>query len=92
MWGHPILLNRAPTLHRLGIRAFQPIFVLVEGRAICLHPLVRKGFKADFDGGGSNGCSCTFILGGSNRGSFAYVFSYESLVSSYWRSPLFFLD
>ncbi len=51
MWGHPILLNRAPTLHRLGIRAFQPIFVLVEGRAICLHPLVRKGFKADFDGG-----------------------------------------
>nr|UVH67797.1 RNA polymerase beta' subunit [Eriocaulon tonkinense] len=46
--GHPILLNRAPTLHRLGIQAFQPI--LVEGRAICLHPLVCKGFNADFDG------------------------------------------
>ncbi|KAH7510826.1 hypothetical protein FEM48_ZijujUnG0081700 [Ziziphus jujuba var. spinosa] len=48
MRGHPVLLNRAPTLHRLGIQAFQP--VLVEGRAICLHPLVRKGFNADFDG------------------------------------------
>lgn len=48
MQGHPVLLNRAPTLHRLGIQAFQPI--LVEGGAICLHPLVRKGFNADFDG------------------------------------------
>nr|YP_010551331.1 RNA polymerase beta' subunit [Kerriothyrsus tetrandrus]YP_010551332.1 RNA polymerase beta' subunit [Kerriothyrsus tetrandrus]UTM93666.1 RNA polymerase beta' subunit [Kerriothyrsus tetrandrus]UTM93667.1 RNA polymerase beta' subunit [Kerriothyrsus tetrandrus] len=48
MQGHPVLLNRAPTLHRLGIQAFQPI--LVEGRAVCLHPLVRKGFNADFDG------------------------------------------
>nr|YP_009557937.1 RNA polymerase beta' subunit [Lonicera macranthoides]YP_009940025.1 RNA polymerase beta' subunit [Lonicera maximowiczii]AZZ05721.1 RNA polymerase beta' subunit [Lonicera macranthoides]QNV49352.1 RNA polymerase beta' subunit [Lonicera maximowiczii] len=48
MQGHPVLLNRAPTLHRLGIQAFQP--VLVEGRAICLHPLVCKGFNADFDG------------------------------------------
>nr|YP_009123243.1 RNA polymerase beta [Chloranthus serratus]AJM69975.1 RNA polymerase beta [Chloranthus serratus] len=48
MQGHPVLLNRAPTLHRLGIQAFQPI--LVEGHAICLHPLVRKGFNADFDG------------------------------------------
>nr|YP_010530795.1 RNA polymerase beta' subunit [Lagochilus ilicifolius]UXW92994.1 RNA polymerase beta' subunit [Lagochilus ilicifolius] len=46
--GHPVLLNRAPTLHKLGIQAFQPI--LVEGRAICLHPLVCKGFNADFDG------------------------------------------
>nr|QBE86386.1 RNA polymerase beta' subunit [Pisoniella arborescens] len=46
--GHPVLLNRAPTLHRLGIQAFQAI--LVEGRAICLHPLVCKGFNADFDG------------------------------------------
>ncbi|GJT02435.1 DNA-directed RNA polymerase subunit beta' [Tanacetum coccineum] len=45
---HPVLLNRAPTLHRLGIQAFLPI--LVEGRAICLHPLVCKGFNADFDG------------------------------------------
>nr|YP_009478739.1 RNA polymerase beta [Alseodaphne gracilis]YP_009478820.1 RNA polymerase beta [Alseodaphne huanglianshanensis]YP_009478901.1 RNA polymerase beta [Alseodaphne semecarpifolia]YP_010560766.1 RNA polymerase beta' subunit [Dehaasia hainanensis]AVP74699.1 RNA polymerase beta [Alseodaphne gracilis]AVP74780.1 RNA polymerase beta [Alseodaphne huanglianshanensis]AVP74861.1 RNA polymerase beta [Alseodaphne semecarpifolia]UYW36037.1 RNA polymerase beta' subunit [Dehaasia hainanensis] len=48
MQGHPVLLNRAPTLHRLGIQAFQPI--LGGGRAICLHPLVRKGFNADFDG------------------------------------------
>ncbi|CAN6440755.1 unnamed protein product [Victoria cruziana] len=48
MQGHLVLLNRAPTLHRLGIQAFQPI--LVEGRAICLHPLVCKGFNADFDG------------------------------------------
>ncbi|CAH1412073.1 unnamed protein product [Lactuca virosa] len=45
---HPVLLNRAPTLHRLGIQAFLP--VLVEGHAICLHPLVCKGFNADFDG------------------------------------------
>ncbi|KAM3398088.1 hypothetical protein P3S68_001602 [Capsicum galapagoense] len=48
MQGHPVLMNRAPTLYRLGIHAFQP--VLVEGRAICLHPLVCKGFNADFDG------------------------------------------
>ena len=45
---HPILLNRAPTLHRLGIQAFQP--VLVDGRAIHLHPLVCAAFNADFDG------------------------------------------
>ncbi|WZZ87750.1 hypothetical protein YC2023_116329 [Brassica napus] len=45
MQGHPVLLNRAPTLHRLGIQSFQPI--LVEGRTICLHPLVCKGFNAD---------------------------------------------
>ncbi len=45
---HPVLLNRAPTLHRMGIQAFEP--VLVEGNAIHLHPLVCKGFNADFDG------------------------------------------
>ena len=45
---HPVLLNRAPTLHRLGIQAFEP--VLVEGRAIKLHPLVCGAFNADFDG------------------------------------------
>jgi len=45
---HPVLLNRAPTLHRMGIQAFEP--VLVEGNAIMLHPLVCKGFNADFDG------------------------------------------
>ena len=48
MDGHPIFLNRAPTLHRLGIQAFEPI--LVEGRAIKLHPLVCPAFNADFDG------------------------------------------
>lgn len=45
---HPVMLNRAPTLHRLGIQAFEP--VLVEGRAIKLHPLVCTAFNADFDG------------------------------------------
>lgn len=46
--GHPVMLNRAPTLHRLGIQAFEPI--LVEGRAIQIHPLVCSAFNADFDG------------------------------------------
>jgi DNA-directed RNA polymerase subunit beta' len=46
--GHPVLLNRAPTLHRLGIQAFQP--VLIEGKAIRLHPLATTAFNADFDG------------------------------------------
>ena len=45
---HPVMLNRAPTLHRLGIQALEP--VLVEGRAIKLHPLVCTAFNADFDG------------------------------------------
>ena len=45
---HPVLLNRAPTLHRLGIQAFEP--QLVEGKAIQLHPLVCEAFNADFDG------------------------------------------
>ncbi len=46
--GHPVMLNRAPTLHRMGIQAFYP--VLVEGEAIRIHPLVCSGFNADFDG------------------------------------------
>ncbi len=46
--GHPVMLNRAPTLHRMGIQAFEP--VLIEGNAIKIHPLVCKGFNADFDG------------------------------------------
>ncbi len=46
--GHPVLLNRAPTLHRLGIQAFEPI--LIEGKAIRVHPLVCAAFNADFDG------------------------------------------
>src|SRR5438552_16456290 len=45
---HPVLLNRAPTLHRMGIQAFEP--VLIEGNAIRIHPLVCKGSNADFDG------------------------------------------
>ena len=48
MKGHPVLLNRAPTLHRLGIQAFQP--KMIEGKAIQLHPLACTGFNADFDG------------------------------------------
>jgi DNA-directed RNA polymerase subunit beta' len=48
IYQHPVLLNRAPTLHRMGIQAFEP--VLVEGNAIRVHPLVCKGFNADFDG------------------------------------------
>ena len=45
---HPIILNRAPTLHRLGVQAFEPL--LIEGKAIQLHPLVCTAFNADFDG------------------------------------------
>ena len=45
---HPVILNRAPTLHRLGIQAFEP--VLIEGKSIQLHPLVCTAFNADFDG------------------------------------------
>ncbi len=48
MKGHPVLLNRAPTLHRLGIQAFQP--KMIEGKAIQLHPLSCTAFNADFDG------------------------------------------
>ena len=48
IYEHPVLLNRAPTLHRLGIQAFEP--VLIEGKAIQLHPLVCTAFNADFDG------------------------------------------
>jgi len=48
IYEHPVLLNRAPTLHRMGVQAFEP--VLVEGNAIMLHPLACKGFNADFDG------------------------------------------
>src|SRR5258706_16392141 len=48
IYQHPVLLNRAPTLHRMGIQAFEP--VLVEGNAIRIHPLVCGGVNADFDG------------------------------------------
>ena len=56
---HPVMLNRAPTLHRLGIQAFQP--VLVEGKAIRIHPLVCAAFNADFDGDPDGG-SCSSVI------------------------------
>ena len=54
---HPVMLNRAPTLHRLGIQAFEPC-ILVEGKAIKLHPLVCTAFNADFDGDQMSGPVC----------------------------------
>lgn len=67
---HPVMLNRAPTLHRLGIQAFEP--VLVEGRAIKLHPLACTAFNADFDGD-RDGCSRTAFGRGSGRGKAPYA-------------------
>ena len=61
---HPILLNRAPTLHRLGVQAFEA--KLIEGNAIELHPLVCAAFNADFDGDRMGSYSSKF--GGSIRG------------------------
>jgi DNA-directed RNA polymerase subunit beta' len=61
---HPVLLNRAPTLHRLGMQAFDP--VLVEGKAIRLHPLVCTAFNADFDG--DDGGSRSAFNRGAGRG------------------------
>ena len=61
---HPVLLNRAPTLHRLGIQAFEP--VVVEGRAIQLHPLVCNAYNADFDR--PDGCPCAPVRRGPIRG------------------------
>ena len=63
---HPVLLNRAPTLHRLGIQAFEP--VLIEGKAIQLHPLVCQTFNADFDGD-QMAVHVPFIRGSSARGA-----------------------
>ena len=62
---HPVLLNRAPTLHKLGIQAFEP--VLVEGKAIKLHPLVCTAYNADFDGR-PDGSPCAAICRGPGRG------------------------
>ena len=62
---HPVLLNRAPTLHRLGIQAFEP--QLVEGKAIQIHPLVCTAFNADFDGG-PDGRAPAAVGGGPGRG------------------------
>ena len=76
-----MLLNRAPTLHRLGIPAFKPI--LVEGRAIRLHPLVCKGFNANFDGD-QMAVHVPLSLEAQAEARLLMCFSYESLVSSYW--------
>jgi len=65
---HPVLLNRAPTLHRLGIQAFEP--VLVDGKAIQLHPLVCTPYNADFDG---DQMAPSFVGGRPGRGSSAHV-------------------
>ncbi len=67
---HPVLLNRAPTLHRLGIQAFEP--VLVEGKAIRIHPLVCAAFNADFDGD-QNGRARAAQLRGPARGAGAHA-------------------
>ena len=63
---HPVLLNRAPTLHRLGIQAFEP--VLVEGKAIQVHPLVCHAFNADFDGD-QMAVHLPLSAGGAGRGA-----------------------
>ena len=68
---HPVLLNRAPTLHRLGIQAFEPI--LWEGRAIKLHPLVCTAFNADFDGD-QMACHFTIVRRSTSRSSYIDAF------------------
>ena len=68
--GHPVLLNRAPTLHRLGIQAFEP--VLVEGKAIRIHPLVCAAFNADFDGD-QMAVHVPLVLRGPARGAGAHA-------------------
>ena len=65
--GHPVLLNRAPTLHRLGIQAFEP--VLVEGKALKLHPLVCTAYNADFDGD-QMASPRTIVRGSPSRSTF----------------------
>ena len=67
---HPVLLNRAPTLHRLGIQAFEPI--LVEGKAIKIHPLVCTAFNADFDGD-QMAVHVPLSPGGADRGQRAHA-------------------
>ena len=67
---HPVLLNRAPTLHRLGIQAFEPL--LVEGKAIQIHPLVCAAFNADFDGD-QMAVHLPLSLGGAGRGPHAHA-------------------
>nr|YP_010489175.1 RNA polymerase beta' subunit [Incarvillea lutea]UWK23405.1 RNA polymerase beta' subunit [Incarvillea lutea] len=84
MQEHPVLLNRAPTLHKLGIQAFQP--VLVEGRAICLHPLVCKGFNADFDGD-QMAVHLPFSLEAQAEARFL-MFSHMNLLSSAIGDPI----
>ena len=78
---HPVMLNRAPTLHRLGIQAFQP--VLVDGKAIQLHPLVCSAFNADFDGD-QMAVHVPLSLRSSNGGKDVNVASHNILTSCQW--------
>lgn len=77
MQGHPVLPNRAPTLHRLGIQAFQPIWI--EGRAIRSHPEYRFWRRSD-------GRPCTFLSRSSDWSSFLDVFAYKPIIPCYRRS------
>ena len=77
---HPVMLNRAPTLHRLGIQAFEP--VLIEGKAIQLHPLVCAAFNADFDGDQIG--ACAVITGSTARSASVDDELQQYFVSCQW--------
>ena len=77
------MLNRAPTLHRLGIQAFEPI--LVEGKAIKLHPLVCTAFNADFDGD-QMAVHLPLSVGGTGRVPFPAAVSEQPVEAVRWRS------
>ena len=81
---HPVLLNRAPTLHRLGIQAFEP--VLVEGKAIRIHPLVCTAFNADFDGD-QMAVHVPLVPRGPDRGPVLMLSTEEHPVAGQRRSP-----
>uniref|UniRef100_A0A3Q7ECT7 DNA-directed RNA polymerase n=1 Tax=Solanum lycopersicum TaxID=4081 RepID=A0A3Q7ECT7_SOLLC len=85
MQGHPIFLNREPTLHRLGIKAFQP--VSVEGCAIYLYPLVCKGFNYDFDGDQMAGLVPLSL--GAQLEARLLMFSHMNLLSPAIGDPIF---
>ena len=80
---HPVMLNRAPTLHRLGIQAFEP--VLVEGKAIKLHPLVCTAYNADFDGD-QMAVHVPLFLESAGRMSFYASVSEQPAETFRWRS------
>ena len=80
---HPVLLNRAPTLHRLGIQAFEPI--LIEGKAIQLHPLVCMAYNADFDGD-QMAVHIPLVGGGASRSPRVDDVNKQYPLSSSWES------